>query len=191
MSKAPPGSIASPYFEFQMNAGEIYFVGSNTSNNKTYFGNIADGTWKHICYVRSNGNSFGYTNGVLYDTKVESGDFNHSSNDTLLLGYRQDGYSGTFDGSLALVRISGSAPTAEQVKKMYEDEKVLFQENAKATLYGSSDAVTALAYDDATNLLHVGTSAGRSEFQGLRRINNTTDPVTTAISAHDSLIIEQ
>ena len=34
---------------------------------------------------------------------------------------------------LLLLDISASAPTAEQVKKMYEDEKVLFQENAKAT----------------------------------------------------------
>ena len=46
---------------------------------------------------------------------------------------------------LALMRISGSAPSAEQIKKIYEDEKVLFQENVKATLYGSSDAVTALS----------------------------------------------
>ena len=97
----------------------------------------------------------------------------------------------TFDGSLALFRISASIPSAEQIKKMYEDEKVLFQENAQATLYGSSDAVTALAYDEVTDQLHVGTSSGRSDFQGLRRINNTTDPVTTVISAHDTFIIEQ
>ena len=89
------------------------------------------------------------------------------------------------------MRISGSAPSAEQVKKIYEDEKVLFQENAKATLYGSSDAVTALAYDDDTDLLHVGTSSGRSDFQGLRRINNTTTAVTTAITAQNEFIIEQ
>ena len=50
--------------------------------------------------------------------------------------------------------------------KIYEDEKDLFQENAKATLYGSSDAVTALGYDEDTELLHVGTSAGRSDFPG-------------------------
>ena len=60
-----------------------------------------------------------------------------------------------------------------------------------ATLYGSSDAVTALAYDEDTELLHVGTSSGRSDFQGLRRINNTTTAVTTAISASDELIAEQ
>ena len=38
---------------------------------------------------------------------------------------------------------------------MYNDEKHLFPTNAKATLYGTSDAVTALAYDDDTELLHV------------------------------------
>jgi hypothetical protein len=96
-----------------------------------------------------------------------------------------------FPGQLSLIRISGSVPSAEQIKKMYDDEKHLFTENAKATLYGSSDAVTALAFDEVTERLHVGTSSGRSDFQGLRRINNTTTAVTTAISAHDEFIIEQ
>ena len=73
---------------------------------------------------------------------------------------------------------------------MYNDEKYLFQENAKATLYGSSDAVTALAYDDDTELLHAGTSAGRSVFQGLRRIDNTTDAVGAAISASNGMVAE-
>ena len=94
-------------------------------------------------------------------------------------------------GEIANVRVSASAPSAEQFKKMYDDEKHLYMENAKATLYGSSDAATALAFDDTTNLLHVGTSAGRSEFQGLLRINNTTDAVTTAISASNGLVAEQ
>ena len=95
------------------------------------------------------------------------------------------------EGSLSLVRVSLSIPSDEQIKKIYEDEKVLFQENAKATLYGSSDAVTALAYDEVTNLLHTGTSAGRSDFRGLRRINNTETAVTTSISAYDGLIAQQ
>jgi hypothetical protein len=94
-------------------------------------------------------------------------------------------------GKLALFRYSKSAPTAEQVKKMYNDEKRLFHENAKATLYGTSNAVTGLAYDESTDIYHVGTSGGRSDFQGLARINNTTTAVTTAISAHDGFIVEQ
>ena len=97
----------------------------------------------------------------------------------------------SFTGNLALLRVSATVPSAEQIKKIYEDEKYLFQENAKCTLYGSSDAVTALGYDETTDQLHVGTSSGRSDFQGLLRINNTTTAVTTAISAHDSFILEQ
>ena len=95
------------------------------------------------------------------------------------------------DGFLALWRVSGSAPSAEQIKKIYHDEKCLFHENAKCTLYGTSDAVTGLALDDTNDVLHVGTSSGRSEFQGLSRINNTTTAVTTAISASNELVAEQ
>jgi len=87
--------------------------------------------------------------------------------------------------------MSATAPTAEQIAKIYEDEKMLFQENAQATLYGTSDAVTALAYDETTKLLHVGTSDGRSVFQGLRRVDNTTNAVGVAISAHNGLVAEE
>ena len=92
---------------------------------------------------------------------------------------------------LALVRIGENAPSVEEIKKMYDDEKHLFNENAKCTLYGTSDSVTAVAYDDTKNILHAGTASGRSEFQGLVRINNTTTAVTTAISASNGLVAEQ
>ena len=97
----------------------------------------------------------------------------------------------TDDVAMSLVRFGESVPSPEQIKKIYEDEKVLFQENAACTLYGSSDTVTALAYDDSNDTLHAGTSSGRSDFQGLRRINNTTTAVSTAISASNGLIAEQ
>jgi hypothetical protein len=93
--------------------------------------------------------------------------------------------------SLALLRISATAPTAEQIAKIYNDEKVLFQEGAQATLYGTSNAVTALAHDPDTGLLHVGTSQGRSVFKGLRRVDNTTTAVGTAISAVNGMVVEE
>lgn len=105
------------------------------------------------------------------------------------IGCRTDGSRPA--GSLALLRISATAPTADQITKIYEDEKVLFQENAQATLYGTSNVVTALDHDEDTGLLHVGTSAGRSVFQGLRRVDNTTDAVGTAISVVDGLVVEE
>ena len=96
-----------------------------------------------------------------------------------------------FTGQMALLRISATAPSTEQVKKIYDDEKKLFAENAKCTLYGTSDDVKAIAYDDTTDVTHVGTSSGRSDFNGLVRINNTTTAVTTEISASNGLIAEQ
>ena len=91
---------------------------------------------------------------------------------------------------LALTRVSATAPSAQQIKDIYEAERPLFTENAQATLYGTSDSVTALAHDDTTNLLHVGTSSGRSVFQGLRRVDNTTSAVGSAISASNNLVVE-
>ena len=46
-----------------------------------------------------------------------------------------------WDGSLALWRVSKTAPSVEQIRKMYEEENALFQPNAKCTIYGTSDGV--------------------------------------------------
>ena len=92
---------------------------------------------------------------------------------------------------MALFRFSKGAPTDEHIKKIYEDEKKLFAPNAKCTLHGSSDAILALAYDDSTDIIHAGTSAGRSEFVGLNRINNTTTAVATAISASNGFVADE
>ena len=69
-------------------------------------------------------------------------------------------------------------PSAEQIKDIYEAEKVLFYENANCTLNGSSDAVTAMDYDDYNDELLVGTSGGLSVFKGLRRVDENTNAIT-------------
>ena len=93
---------------------------------------------------------------------------------------------------VALLRIGKTvAPTKEQIEKMYKDELQLFGKNAKCTLFGSAASITGLAFDDSTNVLHAGTSVGRSDFRGLVRINNTETPVTHDISASNGLVIEQ
>ena len=180
---------------FQHNGKYAFYSRQDGTANWTAFAatNATYGNyWSHVVMVRSGGTLYGYVNGKLEGSASFSG--NVSNNDAeIYIGRRNPSVDNSqeYSGSLALAKIGGSAPTAEQVKKMYEDEKMLFQENAKCTLYGSSDAVTALAYDEVTGRLHAGTSGGRSDFQGLRRINNTTTAVTTAISAHDGFIVEQ
>ena len=92
---------------------------------------------------------------------------------------------------MALIRIGGNAPSSEQIRNIYNEERDLYNENAKCTLYGASAAITAIAFDDSNGVLHAGTSAGRSDFQGLNRINNTPTAVTTKISAANGLVAEQ
>jgi len=181
------GTTSGYQIQFGVNSG-------TGSDNRVGVNSTAfhDGQWHHYVGLRRDGVYEIYVDGKL------QGSTNHGSNNTLttdthkfLIGNHFDfnsAYSVT--GDMALVKYSLTAPSAEQIKKIYEDEKVLFQENAQATLYGSSDAVTALAYDDDTELLHVGTSAGRSVFQGLRRVENTTDAVGSAISASNGLVAE-
>ena len=148
--------------------------------------------WFFYCGTRTSSGVSLYLNGVIKHSvtqTVPSESFDYGSG-TLIIGAQGAGANPATNSSLALWRISGTAPTAEQIAKIYEDEKVLFQDGAQATLFGASDAVTALAYDDDTELLHVGTSAGRSVFQGLRRVDNTTDAVGSCISAVNNLVAE-
>jgi len=142
-----------------------------------------------ICFVRKDGVMYQYINGVLKQTTALADSFTLDSA-VLRVGKALTGWAEFPDG-LALWRASATAPSADQIAKIYRDELPLFQENAQATLYGSSDSVTALAYDEDTELLHVGTSAGRSVFDGLQRVDNTTVAVTTAIAASDGMVVEQ
>jgi hypothetical protein len=132
-----------------------------------------------------------YINGKLVSSQTNSFGYSYGTGSgRLTIGFT-DFLSASVGGSLALAKISVTAASAEQIDKMYNDEKVLFTTGAKACLYGSSNTVTALTYDDATDLLHVGTSAGRSVFDGLLRVDNTTTAVSQSISASNGLVVEQ
>jgi hypothetical protein len=177
-------------FYLWTNAGKFKFRANNAYIETGDLGITS--RWSQFSVTRSGNTVYIYVDGKLI-TSVSASSINISGDpatDILAIGsayYKnQNG-----NNALALLRISATAPTAEQIAKIYEDEKVLFQDGAQATLYGSSDAVTALAHDDVTNLLHVGTSAGRSVFQGLRRVENTTDAVGAAISASNGLVVEE
>jgi len=174
--------------------GKLYvYLGStegtlpSTSNNTDYIG---DGNWAQFVFIRRSSLYELYINGTLIET-LASTQYKGSSTHKIRIGYGVSAAEPFTGGSAALFRVSKTAPSPEQIRKIYEDEKVLFQENAQATLYGSSDAVTALAYDDSTELLHVCTSAGRSVFQGLRRVDNTTTAVGAAISASNGLVADE
>ena len=172
-------------------SGVPYFALFDGSNLVTADGSTSFTGWVHVVGVSRGTDVEIYVNSALQESTTRSivGSVDGAT-PTVIIGNHQGGTS-PFNGSLALLRISATAPTADQIAKIYNDEKVLFQENAQATLYGASDAVTALAHDPDTDLLHVGTSAGRSVFRGLERLSNTTTSVSTAISATGGLVISK
>ena len=152
--------------------------------------NVTNGSWHHCVGTLDSSSTVKlYVDGELvYNQSITLAT---SSSTQVRIGYSNGNNAPLANGSLALVRISNSVASSDQIKKIYDDEKCLYHENAKCTLHGTSDDVKALAFDDTNNVLHVGTSSGRSEFQGLNRINNTTTAVTTAISASNELVAEQ
>ena len=163
---------------------------TNTSTLSVAETLVRDGTWKCINAGRLSGKLFLYINGIQVGSQTTSSTENLTNTAANTKIGERPNSSRPWDGDIALVRISATVPSPEQIAKMYNDEKHLFQTGAQATLYGTSDAVTALAHDDSTDLLHVGTSAGRSVFQGLRRVENTTTAVGTTISASNGLVAE-
>ena len=177
------------------NDGTFYFysVESGADAHTPTSGLLAvdDNTWHYfVATRRSSGLIEVYIDGKLYSSATDTVRNINTTDKGLRVGrHWNTGQIGV--ENITLLRISATAPTAEQVAKIYRDEKPLFQEGAQATLHGTSDAVTALAYDDSTDLLHVGTSAGRSVFKGLQRVDNTTDAVGTAISASNGLVVEE
>jgi len=168
--------------------GELAFIKWN--NDPVSSTVVTDNQWHHcVATVDSSSTVKLYVDGNLVYNQTTT--LATSSSTQVRIGYSNGNNAPLVNGSLALCRISNSVASSEQIKKIYDDEKCLYHENAKCTLYGTSDAITALAFDDSNDVLHAGTSSGRSEFQGLNRINNTTTAVTTAISASNELVAEQ
>ena len=207
-TRSSGSNSANQRWAFYMNGtggGNLGFYQQNGGSNTNDSGGnaLVLNAWNHVAFARlsrSGGELHFFVNGMHTSNNgsVTAVDLS-SSNMTINIGTdRADAYPSDFatgaafqHGFLSMIRIGRGELTPNIARKIYEDEKELFVENAKCTLHGTSDVVTAQAYDSTRDILHLGTSAGRSDFIGLRRINNTTTAVTTAISASDGLVAEQ
>lgn len=143
----------------------------------------ASNTWNFFGLVRSGTNMYVYTNGQLSDSA--SGTVRNVSGTSPVMRVGVEATGVTIPAAqvtAALWRVTTTVPSAEQIKHIYETEKGLFEANAQCCLAGTSNAVTALAYDDETDLLHVGTSYGRSAFKGLVRVASEATPVGAIVA---------
>ncbi|MNZ72016.1 hypothetical protein D3C78_903850 [compost metagenome] len=142
---------------------------------------VDDSIWRTGLVMGFDGTSFRMVGAGGQDlaTPVARGSVGSLSNANAVLrvGLGVDGTLPLTNGALALLRATAMWPSADQLKHIFETEKKLFEPNAQCTIAGTSNAVAALAYDEDTDLLHVGTSWGRSAFQGLVRVASEATPV--------------
>jgi hypothetical protein len=129
-----------------------------------------------------------WVDGKLDNTPVAYASSLDAVTPTTLYG-KQSGVSAV--QMMALWRISATAPSADQIARIYRTEFELFQPNAQCTIVGSSPSVSAIAYDDITNMLHVGTTWGRSSFSGLIRVESeaVTTGTVSNLSSHNGAIV--
>jgi hypothetical protein len=132
---------------------------------------LSDG-WHFICGVSDGAKIHVYVDGVVASSgTLAAGDLTNSSA-PLNIGIHHDETNFPQLGSLALARVSATAPTPQQIKEIYEAEKPLFQANAKCTIGGNT--VNDLAYDKSSGLLYVCNSGDSCIFRGLEYIEELT-----------------
>ena len=151
---------------------------------------ISDGLL-HFYWIVKDGNTLNlYIDGrLVYTTTsfvVGSWDINSAgANHPVSIGAGR--YGGNSQNFISDVKFETQAFSSEQVAKKYNDEKKFLSN--PATLYGTSDQVNAIDHDECTDLLHAVTPDGRSVFDGLVRVDNTTT-AATVVAAHDGLVVE-
>jgi len=170
---------------------QVYACGLGFVNNSTAI-TLESNKWNKVDIFRRSGIGEVWVNGKEKASGAHSGNMSDSTATLTVCnrGYFSPHNQG-FPTGISLFRVSGTAPSDIQILETYKKELPLFQEGAKATLYGSSNSITAMSYDDSKDFLHVGTSEGRSVFQGLRRIDNTRSAISTAISASNGMVAEE
>lgn len=130
-------------------------------------------------------------NGVLSLT-VNDQSFTFPTNRLILDGSASPSlFVGPTATKLALMSVSATAPTDEQIAQMYADELPMFQPKTAITLNGATSNIAAVANDDDLNLLHVGQVDGVSIFDGLIRVSENDTPVTTAMAVHSGMVVRR
>ncbi|WP_017879734.1 LamG domain-containing protein [Janthinobacterium sp. CG3] len=126
------------------------------------------GVWAFVVGYRKGSQMSIYVNGALVGTTTTAALNITNTSATSRIGAYWNG-AAPFNGSLALVRISATAPSDEQIAQIYRDELALFQPGAQCTMVG---APTAMSWDDAAETLHVAVSNVRYAFCGLAQLSS-------------------
>ena len=156
---------------------------------------ISDGEWHQFCCARRDGVLEVFVDGVKDTGSSQQGTINVPRNITAPGTASRVGNTHTYgidpwDGAIAMLRVNKIVPTSDQIAKMYHDERQLFKPDSRVTLFDSNDSVTALHVDDHDQL-HVGTSKGKSVFNGLTRVDHHDTQINNIIETSGDFTIER
>ena len=161
----------------QVNAdGTVSFIcdDNTTVRTATSTGVIDDGTWKKVEFEYSSGTLNIYINGILDGTATGAALLTLSNAAAVFnVGLDAQGANPLTNGSLALLRTTGTIGTTANRTSDYLKELLMFTPGAKCTLSGASDSVLALDYDSTTENLTVLTDVV-DVFNGLANISQDT-----------------
>lgn len=179
ISNTIQGSSTNPRWGIRADANFILFnVDGSTVLDLASNTGATNDEWRHVAFCRRNGVLTGYLDGVMEAQAYFTTDLTLDDSFFYVGSWGSNLSSFYYSGEVALVKLCRVVPTRKQIAKMFVDEKRMFAPNAKCTLYGTSDDVVDIAYDDSRNLIQIGTSSGRSDFLGMCRINNSTTEIT-------------
>jgi len=175
-------------------SNQIRFAMTNNGSISFYSNRVIEGDkWTHVVWVKPNA-----TDGQLFiDGEFDNGssagttamNWNANSSSRFAIGQRADGAGNeAFNGAITLFKMGEGAPTANDIRQIYKDEKRLFVPGTKMSLGGDSGHVKAMDYDHSTDLLHVGTNFGTSAFDGIVRESYEAGAVTRSISAAAGIV---
>ena len=189
LERCPVGDTTTPRIECYSisNVPGLYLKGASSVVTVTSTFTATSGVPYFYCAGLRSGTAFISINGGTEVTASASGIGTLTNTAAVTrLGLRPSTSASPWGGSLALWRISATAPSADQIAQIYRDELPLLQ-GANCVIAGTSPAVTALAYSDKTDVLSVGTSQYRSDFKGLQRINAVAGAVTSLAAGGEAI----
>nr|AKH47641.1 hypothetical protein [uncultured marine virus] len=145
--------------------------------------------WHKADFVRvSSTERYLYVDGVLVASDTtDAGSLSSSGNLPLGIGCNGDATNNPATTStLSLARLSATAPTATQIRQMYDAEKGMFVASAKCLLQsGSTDAVLDVSVDPITSKVAVTQTDSQMIWDGL--VVDSTPAVNAGASEHNLL----
>ena len=173
------------------NPAYAYTDSNGNTVNMTASQSTADNKWHMYGFTFDGDIARLYVDGRLENTYHGDQVYTDKMGSIMIGANHNNGNESAPASCITLVRFSHTSVSDEVIKKMYNDERKLFQENAKATLYGTDSSVLAVSLDRSTDLLHVGTPEGRSVFNDLLRVDHTNEAVGSRISAVNNFVVEE